>query len=304
MGFKLWQAARLGPDRRWPVNTYVWHLHGQPMPAGPREWLEEDGAFDDATTQAVVPKEAKARAWIEAKQDLVVAGLAEAAAVLEEAGCQIERLVEPGQAVDAGQRLAEIEGPARAVLAGERVALNLLMHLSGIATRTRAVVDAVEAANPRCQVLATRKTTPGLRALEHEAVVAGGGAPHREDLTSAVLIKENHLAFLTIPEAVQAARRHTDDLFVMVEAEDLEEATAVARAEADGVLLDNFPVEGLEDVVELLKQLKPDMVVEASGNLTLETVTAYAEHVDRVSLGSLTHSAPAADVSLRLEPET
>lgn len=274
------------------------------MPAGPEQWLEEDGASRDATTQAVVPEQARAKAWIEAKQDLVVAGLAEACQVLEATGCQVEPLVEAGQSVEAGQRLATVEGPARAVLAGERVALNLLMHLSGIATRTRQVVDVVQAANPTCQVLATRKTTPGLRALEHAAVVAGGGAPHREDLTSAVLIKENHLAFLTVPEAVQAARRHTDDLFIMVEAEDLEEATAVARAEADGVLLDNFPAEGLEDVVELLKQLKPDMVVEASGNLTLETVAAYAEHVDRVSLGSLTHSAPAVDVSLRLEPGT
>lgn len=274
------------------------------MPAGPREWLEEDGAFDDATTQAVVPKEAQARAWIEAKQALVVAGLAEAAEVLQETGCQVELLAEAGQAVEAGQRLAEIDGPARSILTGERVALNLLMHLSGIATQTRQVVDAVEAVDPSCQVLATRKTTPGLRGLEHQAVVAGGGAPHRADLSSAVLIKENHLAFLTVEEAVQAARRHTDGLFIMVEAEDLEEATAVARAGADGVLLDNFPVEGLEDVVELLKQLKPDMVVEASGNLTLDTVAAYAEHVDRVSLGSLTHSAPAADVSLRLASET
>ncbi len=274
------------------------------MPAGPRQWLEEDGAFEDATTQAVVPEQARARAWIEAKADLVVAGLAEAAEVLEATGCEVDRLAEAGQAVEAGDQLAEIRGPARAVLTGERVALNLLMHLSGIATLTRQVVDLVEAANPACQVLATRKTTPGLRELEHAAVVAGGGAPHRQDLTSAILIKENHLAFLTVAEAVAAARRHAPDLFVMVEAEDLEEATAAARAGADGVLLDNFEASELPDVVELLKRLKPELTVEASGNLTLDNVAAYAEHVDRVSLGSLTHSAPAADVSLQLEPVT
>lgn len=271
------------------------------MSDGPRRWLEEDGAFEDATTQAVIPEGAKARGWIEAKGPLVVAGLEPAAAVLEATGCQVDIHADEGDRVEAGTRLAEVRGPARGILAGERVTLNLLMHLSGIATLTRQVVDAVEAVNPRCKVLATRKTTPGLRALEHAAVVAGGGAPHREDLTSAILIKENHLAFLTVPEAVQAARRHTEGLFVMVEAEDLEEATAVARAGADGVLLDNFPAKGLEDVVELLKQLKPDLVVEASGNLTLDNVASYAEHVDRVSLGSLTHSAPAADVSLKLE---
>lgn len=274
------------------------------MPADPEEWLEEDGAFEDATTQAVVPEQARALARIVAKQDLVAAGIEDALGVFEATGATAMADVEDGDRVEAGEVMVRIEGPARAILTAERVALNLLMRLCGIATRTAEVVAAVEAANPSCQVLATRKTTPGLRRLEHEAVVAGGGAPHREDLTSAILIKENHLAFLTVEEAVVAARRHAPDLFVMVEAEDLEDATAVARAGADGALLDNFPAEGLEDVVELLKQLKPDMVIEASGNLTLETVAAYAEHVDRVSLGSLTHSAPAADVSLRLEPVT
>lgn len=267
-----------------------------------RAWLEEDHAFEDATTQAVVPEAARARARIVAKQALVVAGTEAASQVLEAAGCQVEIVLEDGQAAEPGETLLEAQGPARAILTGERVALNLLMRLSGIATRTRAVVEAVAAVNPRCQVLATRKTTPGLRALEHAAVEAGGGAPHRSDLASAFLIKENHLAFRTIEEAVEAARTADPELFLMVEAEDLEQATAVARAGADGVLLDNLAADGLEDVVDLLKRIRPELVVEASGNLTLETVAAYAEHVDRVSLGSLTHSAPAADVSLQLEP--
>lgn len=275
-------------------------------PAMPSEhvdaWLAEDAATEDVTSRSVIPEETQAKARIQAKEAFVAAGLETTAEILEADGVEITLEAKDGDRVEAGDTLVTARGPARALLAAERTALNLLSHLSGIATRTASVVDAVQEQAPRCTVLATRKTTPGLRALEHTAVEAGGGAPHRGDLSQAVLIKENHLAFVTIEEAVEATRQHAPDAFCMVEAEDTDEARAVARAAADGVLLDNFDPDLLADTAELVRRIQPGIVVEASGGLTEETAPAYAEHVDRVSLGSITHSAPAVDVSMRVEP--
>lgn len=264
-------------------------------------WLAEDAAGEDVTSRALIPEGTGARAEVLAREELVLAGTQPAREVLERVDASVETPLEDGARVDAGQTVLEAEGSAHKVLAAERTAVNLLAHLSGIATATAEVVDRVEEAGADCRVLATRKTTPGLRDLEHEAVRAGGGAPHREDLAGSILVKENHLAFVTVEEAVEAARRNAPDTFVMVEAETPDQARAVARAGADGVLLDNFEPEGLGDLVELLKRIEPGLAVEASGGITAETVAGYAAHVDRVSLGAITHSAPAADLSMQVE---
>jgi nicotinate-nucleotide pyrophosphorylase (carboxylating) len=269
-------------------------------PIGP--WLSEDRAEEDVTSRSLIPEGAEAEAEIRTNQPLVVAGLDTACRVLETDGVTVDPEVEDGQRVDAGELLAEAHGPAHPLLARERTALNVLAHLSGIATRTAEIVDRVDETDAECEVLATRKTTPGLREREHEAVRLGGGRPHRDDLAGSVLVKENHLAFVSVDEAVEAARSNAGDQTVIVEAETADEARAVARASADGVLLDNVDPEGLGDLVELLKRLEPSLTVEASGGITLDTVADYAPHVDRVSLGSLTHSAPAADVTMRVEP--
>ena len=264
-------------------------------------WLAEDGTEADLTTQAVVDPEARARARVVAKAELVVAGVGAACAALGDEVMVLERAAD-GQRVKPGETVLVVEGQAHVLLTRERLALNLLLHLSGIATLTDQVVAAVHAIDPTCQVLATRKTTPGLRALEHAAVVAGGGRPHRRDLSAAILIKENHLAFTTIEEAVAAAREASPDAFLMVEAESPEEGLAAARAGADGVLFDELEPDAFADAAELVRHLRPGIVIEASGGLHLGNVAAYAAAADRVSLGCLTHSAPAADLSLELEP--
>lgn len=264
-------------------------------------WLGEDRAEADRTSRSVIPDGASGSGEILAREPLVISGLEPAIEVLEACDAEVDAQVEAGDRVEGGQTLLEAHGPAYGLLSAERTALNLIAHLSGIATRTAEAVERVAAVAPGCDVLATRKTTPGLRRLEHGAVEHGGGAPHRPDLSGSILVKENHLAFVSVDEAVQAARNNAPGAFVMVEAETPDGAVAVARTGADGVLLDNFQRDQLEDVVELVKRIDPSIVVEASGGLTVETVADVAEHVDRVSLGSITHSAPAADVSMRIE---
>ncbi len=273
------------------------------MPAlGVDAWLEEDRADEDVTSVSVIPEGSGGRAVLEAREALSVAGVEAAVGVLEAVGASAEALVEEGSRVQAGERLLQGEGPARALLAGERTACNLVSHLSGVASAAWRALDAVREVDASCEVLATRKTTPGLRGLEHKAVRAVGAGVHREGLEDAVLVKENHLAFVSVEEAVEAARKHAPGAFLMVEAESVEQAAAVARSRADGVLLDNFGLEGLEDAVELVRRLDPSVVVEASGGITVENVAAFARHVDRVSLGSITHSAPSKDVSMRVQP--
>lgn len=265
-------------------------------------WLAEDRADADVTSRAVLPEGAGASARIEAREALVLAGTEPARRVLENVDVEVDHAREDGARVEAGDVVLEAEGSAHKVLAAERVAVNLLAHLSGIASATARVVDAVEDAGASCDVLATRKTTPGLRALEHAAVEAGGAAPHRAHLAESVLVKENHLAFVTVEEAVEAARRNAPEAFVMVEAETVDQARAVARAEADGVLLDNMAPDRAADVADLARRIHPELVVEASGGITADNVADYATRVDRVSLGSITHSAPSADLSMRVEP--
>lgn len=265
-------------------------------------WLEEDRVLDDVTSKGVVPEGAAGRGRLVARETMTVAGLGPARDVLEAFDASASLEAETGDQVKAGDPLLEAQGPARALLGAERTVCNVIGHLSGIATRTARVVENVEQGGASCEVLATRKTTPGLRTLEHDAVRAGGAGVHRSELASSVLVKENHLAFVTIEEAVEAASKHAPEAFVMVEAESVDQASTVARTDADGVLLDNFGAEEVEDVVELVRRLNPGLVIEASGGITVENVASYARLVDRVSLGSITHSAPSADVSMRIEP--
>jgi nicotinate-nucleotide pyrophosphorylase (carboxylating) len=201
--------------------------------------------------------------------------------------------------VEAGAVLASVTGPARALLAAERVALNLLGHLSGVATATRALVDRVEGTN--ATVIDTRKTTPLWRRLEKMAVAAGGGGNHRMGLYDAVLIKDNHIRAVGTPaEAVRRARRHVgDDMKVEVEIERVEDLEPVIEAGADIVMLDNMPPAEMRRAVELARGR---CSLEASGGISLDTIREVAETgVDLVSVGAITHSAPALDVSLDFE---
>ena len=267
-----------------------------------RSALEEDGAFDDITTIATVVTGRRARSSLVARQAGVVAGIplvVESFRLLDPK-VSIRVDVEDGTQVRAGDSVLFITGHARALLAAERVALNFLQRLSGIASLTAAYVDAVRGTKAR--ILDTRKTTPGWRLLEKYAVRAGGGHNHRFDLASAVLIKDNHLAALDgdIALAVRRAREAAPaGTRVEVECDRREQVEAAVRAGADIVMLDNMSPADLRECVALVAGRA---TVEASGGVTLHTVREIAEcGVDWISVGGLTHSAPAMDLALDFE---
>jgi len=264
-----------------------------------RRALAEDIGAGDVTTRATIPAEARARASLVARQPCVVAGLD----VAREAFRQVDAAVrfEPacvdGDRVRPGAVLARLAGPARAVLTAERTALNFLQHLSGIATRTRAFVDA---AGNRLAVLDTRKTLPTFRALAKYAVRCGGGTNHRTGLFDAVLIKDNHIRVAGgIGQAVRLARNSVPGLPVEVEAQSLDEVHAALEAKADVIMLDNMSD---EDIRAAIRRIAGRARVEISGGLTLERVAALADSgADRVSVGQLTHSPLTIDISLDVE---
>ncbi len=263
--------------------------------------LAEDIGTGDVTTMATVPPGTRAHGTIVAKATGVVSGLGAAAAVFRRVDPSVvfERLLNNGARCDPRDVLAEVAGPARSILTGERVALNLLQRLSGVATLTAQYVDAVK--GTRARIIDTRKTTPGLRALEKAAVRDGGGHNHRVGLADGVLIKDNHLAAVGGPDRIGGAVRqarafapHT--LRIEVEVTTLDELAEAVAAGADVVLLDNMDAPTIRQAVELAAGR---VLLEASGGVTLATIRAIAEAgVDLISVGALTHSAPALDLSL------
>ena len=268
-----------------------------------KQALAEDGADYDITTLSTVPKEQLAQASIIARQEGVVAGLAVAAATfhLLDERIIIDQLVEDGEHVQIDQVLARLSGPAGSILSAERVALNFLGHLSGIATITSRCVQAVAGTHTR--ILDTRKTTPGLRSLEKDAVLLGGGQNHRFGLSDGVLIKDNHIkAAGGIVQAITAARRAAQHLLkIEVECEAIAEVRLALEAGADVILLDNMDVETMRSAVELVHRDAPGVLLEASGNIGVNPqrlAAVAATGVDFISLGALTHSAPNFDISL------
>ncbi len=264
-----------------------------------RAALAEDlGRAGDVTAAACIPEDARMRAVFAARKAGVMAGGACVRLALHalDAGATVEVTVAEGQAFAAGEALIVVEGRARAVLAAERTALNLLGRLCGIATLTRAYVQAVEGTGAR--IADTRKTTPGLRALEKHAVACGGGVNHRFGLDDAILIKDNHVAVCGgVAEAVRRANAHAGHLMkVEVEVDGLDQLDAALAEGPDVVMLDNF---SLEDLREAVARAARRVTLEASGGVTLETVRAIAETgVDVISVGALTHSAPNLDIGL------
>jgi nicotinate-nucleotide pyrophosphorylase (carboxylating) len=266
-----------------------------------RAALAEDVGSGDATTLATVDAGARARATITQKAPGVLFGLdcAQATFAQLDGDASFEPLSAEGAWQEAGVQVARVEGTARALLTGERVALNLLAGLSGVATLTARYVAAVEGTGVR--ILDTRKTTPGLRALEKAAVRAGGGTNHRTGLYDAILIKENHIAAAGgVGAAIERARAAYPELSLEVECRDEGEVQEALAAGAPRLLLDNM---GPSELAAICARVGDRAVLEASGGITLETVRAHAvEGLDFISVGALTHSAPALDLSLILEP--
>ena len=262
------------------------------------EYLQEDVGDGDITTIALIGDEV-GTARIRANEDGVIAGLEQAIEVFQHLGLKVTPLARDGEAVSAGSNVLSVEGALRSLLTGERLALNFLMRMSGIATATNKVVQACRARNPDIRVAATRKTTPGFRPFEKRAVVLGGGDPHRSRLDDAILIKYNHLAVVgSITEAVRRAKKVSFTKKVEIEVESLDEGEEAARAGADIILLDNMEPEKAARCAEAIRRIDPRIVVEASGGITPENAPDYAEAVDVISLGWITHSARAMQFSL------
>ncbi|MDW8366919.1 MAG: carboxylating nicotinate-nucleotide diphosphorylase [Abditibacteriales bacterium] len=262
--------------------------------------LEEDLGTGDVTTELLVPADVKCRAELVAKERGIIAGLDVARLTFESLDNEVwwEEAVSDGTPVEPGTTLAEVGGPARAILSGERVALNFLQHLSGIATMTHRLVQAVQP--HRAKIVDTRKTTPGLRLLEKYAVRVGGGHNHRFGLYDAVLIKDNHLALTDgVRAAVEQARRalpHT--MKIEVEVKNLDELGEALEAHADIILLDNMTPDEMSAAVRLANGRA---LLEASGGIDERNVAEVAATgVDLISIGALTHSVKALDISLEV----
>ena len=278
----------------------------QPMdPANYREVvrraLAEDLGWGDVTTDAVVPGDLRARGVILCKCDCVIAGIdiaAEAFGQLDP-GCAFDRKCRDGDRCKPGDTIAEVHGQASAMLTAERTALNFLQRLSGIATLTRKFVDAT---NGTITILDTRKTTPTLRALEKYAVRAGAGTNHRAGLDDGILIKDNHIRLAGgIREAMRRMKAADAEMPIEVEAQSLEQVDDAIASGADIILVDNLPI---DQVREAVKRIGGRAKVELSGGVTLDRLPELARTgADYVSIGALTHSAPAADLSFELEPE-
>lgn len=269
--------------------------------------LHEDVGHGDLTTLALIPAEAQAAARFVLREPAVLAGLPVLTAVFAavDPRLTLEACAAEGQHLAAGATVAVVRGPVRGILTGERVALNLLQRLCGIATQTARYVEAVR--GTRARILDTRKTTPGLRALEKYAVRIGGGVNHRFGLFDAVLIKDNHLAQLARQglgpaEAVRRARAAVGPMVrVEVEVESVADALQAAEAGADVILLDNMPPALLREAVAAVGRRA---LLEASGGITLESIRAVAESgVDVISVGALTHSARALDIGLDMDEQ-
>ena len=266
----------------------------------------EDVGPDDVTSRAFIGEEAMAMGVLVAREDCVLAGMDVAEAVFREVDGRLvwETLIQDGQKVGPNQSVAKVRGSARSVLTGERCALNFLQRLSGVATLTAEYVRAI--AGTRTKILDTRKTTPGLRALERQAVRLGGGVNHRAGLYDGYLVKENHLSLVNserLPELIQQARASHPDLALVVEADSLELAMKLLLLPVDRILVDNLTADQVREIVNVKRSRSLGVEIEASGGVTLERAQALSQAgVDFISVGKLTHSARSIDFSLDLIP--
>jgi nicotinate-nucleotide pyrophosphorylase (carboxylating) len=257
--------------------------------------VEDVGVLGDITTLACVDEDQRATAAFVARADGVLAGTALATETYRQVDDRAEATwtVHDGDPVSAGAQLGRVTGPLRAILTGERVALNFLCHCSGVATATQRLVIA---AGGRVRILDTRKTIPGLRAIQRAAVRAGGGYNHRDSLSDAVLIKDNHVAATGIAKSIERARSTWPGRMIEVECDTLEQVVEARDAGADRVLLDNMTPEEVRNAVDVLDGA---LEVEVSGGVTLETIAAYADSgADFVSVGAVTHSVAVLDIGL------
>jgi nicotinate-nucleotide pyrophosphorylase (carboxylating) len=271
--------------------------------------LKEDTAFNDVTTLSVIGAASRIKGRFVAKHAGVVCGLGIAAKVFSaiDTAVTTTQLVKDGSAVKAGTVIALVNGPARAIISGERTALNFLQHLSGIATFTRSFVDALKGTGVK--IYDTRKTVPGLRALAKYAVACGGGTNHRMNLATMAMLKDNHLALMkdsvnnsfaeNLSTAILAIRKKHPGIKVEVECDTLAQLTSAIATKPDVIMLDNMSPAAIRKAIKVIRAAMPRPLIEISGGINLKTVRKYAiSGADYISIGAITHSAPALDISL------
>lgn len=271
-----------------------------------QSFFEEDYGRGDVTSEALIPKDMQVEGQIVAKEDGIIAGLEEVLAFMIHHGLKVEEKARDGGRISNRQVVAKITGNARKMLSLERVCLNLLGHLSGVATATARAVSIAERAKKGVRVAATRKTTPGFRLLEKKAIELGGGDPHRLDLQDMVLIKNNHIALAgSVKKAVLLAKKRVSfSKKIEIEVSSMPDAIEAARAGADVIMLDNMRPAEIRNVVNELKDLGlRNALIEASGGVDFDNLAEYAKTgVDIVSMGMLTHSVKGLDFSMRIKP--
>lgn len=268
-----------------------------------RGFIEEDVGTGDVTS--VIVDDGLVEAEIVCKEHAVIAGVEEAVALFNLVNCNAETMVRDGNVVEPDTVIMHIRGNARAVLAVERTVLNLLMRMSGIATCTRKYVEIVKNVNPNVKIASTRKTAPGLRLLDKKAVALGGGYMHRLGLYDMVLIKDNHLALVgSVAKAVRLAREMYGSRYrIEVEVRSLKEALEAIESGADMIMLDNLAVDDVAKIIDELKGrgLRDKVMIEVSGGINEDNIRSYAGlDVDMISIGRITHSAQAIDMSLEI----
>jgi nicotinate-nucleotide pyrophosphorylase (carboxylating) len=267
--------------------------------------LYEDIGFEDITTKALIPEDTQVKGRIICKEDGVVAGFELVSSIFDEFSIKHTLNKRDGEAAVSGDVIMELEGNARTIITIERTVLNLLMRMSGIATLTSKIVAKVRKVNDNAIVAGTRKTTPGLQFFEKDAVRAGGGDTHRYRLDDCVLIKDNHLAVVgDVEKAVKLAKKYASfTKKIEIEVENLEDALKAARAGADIVMFDNMSPDEIKAVLSALENanLRNKVLIEVSGGINPDNIVEYAKTgVDVISMGFITHSAPALDISLEI----
>lgn len=282
--------------RRIPVVTVEYLLN----------FIREDAPFGDITSESVIPN-IDCRAMIRIEQSAVVAGLEEASVLFRYFDVTVEQPIGDGSPVQRGNILLHLQGPAKEILLVERTALNIIGRMSGIATATGKFVESVNRVNPSCRVAATRKTCPGLRDLDKKAVMLGGGYPHRRNLSDGILIKDNHLALVSLDDSIAMAKSRSLHRKVEVEVETSDDVVRAAKAGCDIIMFDNMSPQQVKESLDALKRhgLRERVTIEISGGIDMDTIVEYAAlGVDVISIGALTHSVKNIPVHLEIMPIT
>ena len=267
-------------------------------------FVEEDAPYGDITTEAIIPPDTCCIAVIIAKEAGIICGLAEAGRLFAHFGVGVTMTCHDGAPINQGEVILSLQGNASRILLLERTTLNIIGRMSGIATKTKSYMDHIRSHGMNCRVAATRKTSPGMRVLDKKAVMLGGGDPHRYSLSDGVLIKDNHLAMVSLPDAIASAKARSLYRKIEVEVEDTDLAVTAAEAGADIILLDNMTPEMVAGTIRKLnsRNLLSGRVIEVSGTINEDTILNYiVPGVDVISIGALTHSVRNFDVSLEIK---